>query len=81
MVASANSLRGVLSNPLAKLLLLGLVWAYLHHLLAGVRHLPAGAADRVCELQRLGHQNAAAAFGRAAGASAARMQRDGRSRP
>jgi succinate dehydrogenase / fumarate reductase cytochrome b subunit len=27
------------ANPLAKLVLLGLVWAYLHHLLAGIRHL------------------------------------------
>jgi succinate dehydrogenase cytochrome b subunit len=27
------------ASPLAKLLLLGLVWAYLHHLFAGVRHL------------------------------------------
>jgi succinate dehydrogenase / fumarate reductase, cytochrome b subunit len=27
------------SNPFAKLVLLGLAWAYVHHLLAGVRHL------------------------------------------
>ena len=27
------------ANPLAKLVLLALVWAYLHHLLAGIRHL------------------------------------------
>jgi succinate dehydrogenase / fumarate reductase cytochrome b subunit len=27
------------SSPIAKLVLLALVWAYLHHLLAGLRHL------------------------------------------
>jgi succinate dehydrogenase / fumarate reductase cytochrome b subunit len=26
-------------NPLAKLLLLGLLWAYLHHFCAGIKHL------------------------------------------
>lgn len=31
--------QSVVSNPLAKLFLLGLLWGYLHHLLAGVRHL------------------------------------------
>jgi succinate dehydrogenase / fumarate reductase cytochrome b subunit len=29
----------LVSHPLAKLVALALVWAYLHHLLAGVRHL------------------------------------------
>jgi succinate dehydrogenase / fumarate reductase cytochrome b subunit len=29
----------VLRNPLAKLVALALVWAYLHHLFAGVRHV------------------------------------------
>ncbi len=29
----------LMSHPLAKLVALGLVWAYLHHLLAGIRHL------------------------------------------
>jgi len=29
------------AHPLARLVLLGLVWAYLHHLIAGVRHLLA----------------------------------------
>ncbi len=29
----------VLENPLAKLLLLGLIWAYMQHFCAGVRHL------------------------------------------
>lgn len=32
---------GVFAQPLAKLTLLVLVWAYLHHLIAGVRHLLA----------------------------------------
>jgi len=27
------------AHPLARLVLLGLVWAYLHHLLAGIRHV------------------------------------------
>ena len=31
--------KGVLSNPFIKLLLLGLIWAYLQHFCAGVRHL------------------------------------------
>jgi len=29
----------VVSHPIAKLVALALVWSYLHHLLAGVRHL------------------------------------------
>ena len=33
------SLATVASHPLAKLLAVGLAWAYLHHLFAGVRHL------------------------------------------
>ena len=28
-----------MSHPLAKLVLLGLSWAYLHHFVAGIRHL------------------------------------------
>jgi succinate dehydrogenase / fumarate reductase cytochrome b subunit len=31
--------RGFLAHPLAKLAALALVWAYLHHLFAGLRHL------------------------------------------
>lgn len=34
-----DALRGFAAHPLAKLMLLGLLWAYLHHLLAGLRHL------------------------------------------
>ena len=32
-------LRSNLAHPIAKLLLLGLIWAYLHHFCAGVRYL------------------------------------------
>jgi len=31
--------RGIASHPLAKLVLLGLIWAYMQHFCAGVRHL------------------------------------------
>jgi len=31
--------KGIVSNPLAKLLLWGLLWAYLHHFCAGIRFL------------------------------------------
>jgi succinate dehydrogenase / fumarate reductase, cytochrome b subunit len=31
--------KGILSHPFAKLVLLGFVWAYLHHFLAGIRYL------------------------------------------
>lgn len=31
--------KGILSNPLVKLVLLGLIWAYMQHFCAGVRHL------------------------------------------
>ena len=30
---------GIVSHPLVKLILLGLIWAYLQHFCAGVRHL------------------------------------------
>ena len=29
----------IVSSPLAKIVLLGLLWGYLHHLCAGIRHL------------------------------------------
>ena len=32
-------MRGTLSTPLAKLVLVALAWAYLHHFIAGIRHL------------------------------------------
>ena len=34
-----EAFRGFLSRPLVKLVGLALVWAYLHHLFAGFRHL------------------------------------------
>jgi succinate dehydrogenase / fumarate reductase cytochrome b subunit len=33
------AIKATLGHPLAKLLLLGLLWAFLHHLCAGVRYL------------------------------------------
>jgi succinate dehydrogenase / fumarate reductase cytochrome b subunit len=30
---------GVVSHPFAKIIILGLSWAYLHHFTAGIRHL------------------------------------------
>ena len=37
--ASFAEFRSVVAHPLMKLVLLGLLWGYLHHLLAGLRHL------------------------------------------
>lgn len=37
--ASFASFQSVVAQPLMKLVLLGLLWGYLHHLLAGLRHL------------------------------------------
>jgi succinate dehydrogenase / fumarate reductase, cytochrome b subunit len=34
-----DSFRATLSNPLAKIVLIGLIWAYLHHFCAGIRFL------------------------------------------
>lgn len=34
-----QTFEAVVTNPLAKLLLLGLLWAYLHHFCAGIRFL------------------------------------------
>lgn len=31
--------KGIMENPLVKLILLGLIWAYMQHFCAGVRHL------------------------------------------
>lgn len=33
------AIRAVVANPLMKLVLIGLLWGYLHHVCAGVRHL------------------------------------------
>jgi succinate dehydrogenase / fumarate reductase cytochrome b subunit len=37
--AGFQRIAGWLDHPLARLILLGLVWAFAHHLLAGLRHL------------------------------------------
>ena len=34
-----DSFRATLSNPLVKIVLIGLIWAYLHHFCAGIRFL------------------------------------------
>jgi succinate dehydrogenase / fumarate reductase cytochrome b subunit len=34
-----DAMKGALGHPLMKLVLIGLLWAYLHHLCAGIRHL------------------------------------------
>ena len=36
---SHAQLKAFIAHPLMKLLLLGLLWAYLHHTFAGIRHL------------------------------------------
>ena len=36
---SFDYFKGILSHPLVKVLLLGLIWAYMQHFCAGVRHL------------------------------------------
>jgi succinate dehydrogenase / fumarate reductase cytochrome b subunit len=37
--AGFRRIAGWLAHPLARLVLLGLIWAFVHHLLAGLRHL------------------------------------------
>lgn len=37
--ATFAEFRSVVTHPLMKLVLLGLLWGYLHHLFAGLRHL------------------------------------------
>src|SRR5512135_2605846 len=36
---SFDTYKQVVANPLVKLVLLGLLWAYLHHFCAGIRYL------------------------------------------
>jgi len=36
---SFDEFREIITHPLAKLVLLGLLWAYLHHFCAGIRYL------------------------------------------
>jgi succinate dehydrogenase / fumarate reductase cytochrome b subunit len=38
-IETYTRLMGVLANPLLKLLLLGLLWAFMHHFCAGLRYL------------------------------------------
>ena len=38
-VEAFEAIRGVLASPLAKIVLIGLLWAYIHHFCAGVRYL------------------------------------------
>ena len=54
VVASANAMNGggCHATPLMKLLALGLLWAYLHHSLAGLRHLGLDPRTVVVELNR-----------------------------
>ncbi|MDR2924780.1 MAG: succinate dehydrogenase, cytochrome b556 subunit [Azoarcus sp.] len=37
--SSFETFRAIIAHPLAKLVLLGLLWAYLHHFCAGIRYL------------------------------------------
>ena len=37
--ASFENMRAAVSHPLMKLLIIAMVWSYLHHLFAGLRHL------------------------------------------
>lgn len=48
---SFETFTAVLSSPLAKLVVLGLIWAYLHHFCAGVRHLWMDATHSVSKEQ------------------------------
>ena len=50
----------VLSGWFAKLVVLGLIWAYLHHFCAGMRHLWMDATHSVSKQQ--GHSSAVATF-------------------
>jgi succinate dehydrogenase / fumarate reductase cytochrome b subunit len=38
-VAGFNRVMGLATHPIVKLLLLGLAWAFIHHFIAGLRHL------------------------------------------
>ncbi len=38
---SFDASRAFAANPLVKLIVIGLVWAFLHHVCAGIRHLAA----------------------------------------
>lgn len=36
---SFQEMQGLVSNPLVKIVLLGLIWSYMHHFCAGIRYL------------------------------------------
>lgn len=36
---SFEEMKGLVSNPFVKLVLLGLIWSYMHHFCAGIRYL------------------------------------------
>jgi succinate dehydrogenase / fumarate reductase cytochrome b subunit len=36
---SYKKFQAIVANPLAKLVLLGLIWSFLHHFFAGIRYL------------------------------------------
>lgn len=57
---SFEAFTSVLASPLAKLIVLALIWAYLHHFCAGVRHLWMDATHSVTKQQ--GHSSAVASF-------------------
>ncbi|BDI05049.1 succinate dehydrogenase, cytochrome b556 subunit [Sphaerotilus microaerophilus] len=57
---SFEAFTSVLSSPLAKLVVLGLIWAYLHHFCAGVRHLWMDATHSVSKEQ--GRSSAVVSF-------------------
>ena len=57
---SFEAFTSVLSSPLAKLVVLGLIWAYLHHFCAGVRHLWMDATHSVTKEQ--GRSSAVVSF-------------------
>ncbi len=50
----------VVAHPLNKLICLGLIWAYLHHFVAGVRHLWMDATHSVTKQH--GHSSAIVTF-------------------
>lgn len=52
---------GMLPGWLVKLVVLGLIWAYLHHAIAGVRHLWMDATHSVSRAQ--GHNSAVVTLG------------------
>jgi len=57
---SFEAFTSVLSSPLAKLVVLGLIWSYLHHFCAGVRHLWMDATHSVTKEQ--GRSSAVVSF-------------------